>query len=108
MASSTASTVWEAMHLCFRSWVSVGALKGATHERFPAGWTEAAVDLPAWWDVVTASVSNEEKLVQPVRVGDQGSAFGCLAEFAKLLSAARYPPLAMYKLRNVTHFSLEI
>ncbi|MFM9959991.1 MAG: BREX-2 system phosphatase PglZ [Planctomycetaceae bacterium] len=34
---------------------------------FPAGWVEAAVDLPAWWDVATSSVGGDDKPLQKLK-----------------------------------------
>jgi PglZ domain-containing protein len=34
---------------------------------FPAGWVEAAVDLPAWWDVASPSVGGDDKPMQKLK-----------------------------------------
>ncbi len=34
---------------------------------FPVGWIEAAVDLPAWWEVAASSVSGDDKPMQKLK-----------------------------------------
>lgn len=42
------------------------AVLSATDD-FPAGWVEAAVDLPAWWDVATPVIGADDKPMQKLK-----------------------------------------
>jgi hypothetical protein len=42
------------------------AVLNATDD-FPAGWVEAAVDLPVWWDVATPSVGADERQIETLK-----------------------------------------
>lgn len=36
-------------------------------EKLPSGWVEAAVDLPAWWDVTTPSMGADDQPIQKLK-----------------------------------------